>query len=71
MAAQLSATVTRASSPVVAPAADRSATKRGTSLALIVLTRPWQWVKNGLVLAPLVFSHRLWIAADVALLYLK
>jgi 4-hydroxybenzoate polyprenyltransferase len=42
-------------------------TKRGTRLALIVLARPWQWVKNGLVLAALVFSHRLFNQRDVVL----
>jgi len=67
MAAQQAATVTRASSPVVNPAADGCATKRGTGLALIVLARPWQWVKNGLVLAALVFSHRLFRPHDVVL----
>ena len=67
MAAQLPATVTRASSHVVGPALDECATKRGTGLALIVLARPWQWIKNGLVLAALVFSHRLFRPHDAVL----
>jgi 4-hydroxybenzoate polyprenyltransferase len=67
MAAQHAATITRASSSVVNPAADGCATKRGTGLALIVLARPWQWVKNGLVLAALVFSHRLFRPRDAVL----
>ena len=41
--------------------------KRETGFALIVLARPWQWVKNGLVLAPLVFSHRLFRPRDAVL----
>ncbi len=57
--------MTRAS--VVDPAAVGCATKRGTGLALIVLARPWQWVKNGLVLAALVFSHRLFYPRDTVL----
>jgi len=67
MAGQHAATVTRGSSPVVNSAADGCATKRGTGLALIVLARPWQWVKNGLVLAALVFSHRLFRPRDAVL----
>src|SRR5882757_6294768 len=67
MAAQHAATITRASSSVVNPAADGCATKRGTGLALIALARAWQWVKNGLVLAALVFSHRLFRPHDAVL----
>ena len=67
MAAQLPVTVTRVSSPVVDPELNECATKRGTGLALIILARPWQWVKNGLVLAALVFSHRLFRPRDAVL----
>ncbi len=67
MAAQLSATGSRASSPAFDPVAGRSATKRGTGRALIGLARPWQWVKNGLVLAALVFGHRLFNPRDAIL----
>jgi hypothetical protein len=67
MAAQHAATITRASSSVVNPAVDGCATKRGTGLALMVLARPWQWVKNGLVLAALVFSQRLFRPRDAVL----
>jgi 4-hydroxybenzoate polyprenyltransferase len=67
MAAQPAAPVTRTSPADVDSAADGCATKRGTVLALIVLARPWQWVKNGLVLAALVFSHRLFDPRDATL----
>jgi 4-hydroxybenzoate polyprenyltransferase len=66
MAAQPASRVTPESSPVADSTAHRSA-KRGTWLALIVLARPWQWVKNGLVLAPLVFSHHLFNPRDALL----
>lgn len=67
MAAQRPATVTQASPPVFDPAADGCVTRRSTIRALIVLARPWQWVKNGLVLAALVFSHRLFHPHDAFL----
>jgi 4-hydroxybenzoate polyprenyltransferase len=67
MTAQLPVTVMPVSSPVLGPAVNECATKRGTGLALIVLARPWQWVKNGLVMAALVFSHRLFNPRDAVL----
>jgi 4-hydroxybenzoate polyprenyltransferase len=67
VAAQRPATVTQASPPVFDPAADGCVTRRSTIRALIVLARPWQWVKNGLVLAALVFSHRLFQPHDAFL----
>ena len=67
MAAQFPATVRQVSPSVCVPAADGYATKRDTWRALIVFARPWQWVKNGLVLAALVFSHRLFRPHDAVL----
>lgn len=48
-------------------AAEERAMRRSTIRALIALARPWQWVKNGLVLAALVFSHRLFHPRDALL----
>jgi 4-hydroxybenzoate polyprenyltransferase len=63
---QLPVCAPRVSPPVVGQA-HRCAVKRSTVRALIVLARPWQWIKNGLVLAALVFSHRLFYPHDALL----
>jgi 4-hydroxybenzoate polyprenyltransferase len=41
--------------------------ERGAARAALRLMRPHQWVKNGLVLAALVFSRRLFVPHDAAL----
>lgn len=48
-------------------ATEGAVARRGTVAALIALARPHQWVKNGLVLAALVFSQRLLIPRYAAL----
>jgi len=52
---------------MVAAPETRAAAARGRFGAMIALARPYQWVKNGLVLAALVFSRRLLIPHDCAL----
>ena len=40
-------------------AAPASVATGGKIAAIVALVRPHQWLKNGVVLAPLVFAHRL------------
>ncbi|MGH7814787.1 MAG: decaprenyl-phosphate phosphoribosyltransferase [Candidatus Binataceae bacterium] len=48
--------------------AESSRTARSGQIAAMVrLARPYQWVKNGLVFAPLIFAHRLLAPHDAAL----
>jgi 4-hydroxybenzoate polyprenyltransferase len=46
---------------------DVAIASRGKLAAIAALLRPHQWLKNGFVLAPLVFAHRLFVPHDVAL----
>jgi len=63
----MAVTFSAVSSPAVDPVLPGCATKRSAANAMLVLARPWQWVKNGLVLAPLVFSHQLFNPHEVML----
>ncbi|HUO03690.1 MAG TPA: decaprenyl-phosphate phosphoribosyltransferase [Candidatus Binataceae bacterium] len=51
------------------PAAEpgRAAPASGQIAAMVRLARPYQWVKNGLIFAALIFARRLFFARDVAL----
>jgi 4-hydroxybenzoate polyprenyltransferase len=44
---------------------DVAIASRGKLAAAVALLRPHQWLKNGVVLAPLVFAHRLFVPHDV------
>ena len=48
-------------------AIDKTTVARSRAVAFLALARPWQWIKNGLVLAALVFAHRLFVPRDAML----